>query len=68
MMIEKKKLKRFIKDNPNTFFHYELKCGSQWRRTLDDLNAFDQACIKLNKEIRNNINARKEELFKLTQI
>ena len=35
---------------------------------MDDLHAFDQAYIGLNKEIRNNVNARKEELFLLTQI
>ena len=68
MMIKKKKQKRFIEDGPGTFFHYELKNGSQWRKTLDDLHVFDQAYIGLNKEIRNNVNARKEELFVLTQI
>ena len=68
MMIEEKKLKRFIEDDPTTFFYYELKHGSQWRRTLDDLHAFDQACKRLNKEIKNNVNAKKEELFMLTQI
>ena len=68
MMIEKKKLKRFIEDSPDTFFHYELKHGSQWRKMLDDLHAFGQACIRLNKETRNNVNAKKKELFMLTQI
>ena len=68
MLIEKDKLKRFLEDGHVTFFYYELKHGYQWRRTLDDLHAFDQVCKRLNKEIRKNVNARKEELLILTQI
>ena len=68
MMIKKDKLRRFLQDGHATFFFYELEHGYQWRRTMDDLQAFEQACIRLNKEIRKNFNARKEELFMSTQI
>ena len=67
MLIERDRLRRFLQDGHATFFYYELKHGYQWRRTLDDLQAFEQACIRLNREIRKNVNVRKEDLFLLTQ-
>ena len=51
MLIERDKMRRF----------------HQWRRTLDDLQAFEQACIGLNKEISKKVNARKEDLSRLMQ-
>ena len=66
MMIEKKKLKRFLKDGHEFNFYYELKNNFLWRRALDDLHAFDEACDRINEEIGKNINVRKEELLMLS--
>ena len=68
MLIERDKMRRFLHDGHAAFFYYELKHGYQWRRTLDDLQAFEHACIGLNREISKKVNARKEDLFKLMQI
>ena len=68
MMIERDKLRRFLQDGHATFFYYELKHGYQWRRTLDDLQAFEQACNRLNKEICKKVKVSKEELFRSMQI
>ncbi|XP_059069967.1 uncharacterized protein LOC131859829 [Cryptomeria japonica] len=68
MMIERKKLERFLKTGHTSFYYYELKNGYLWRRTLEDLHAFDQACDKLRKEIRKNANPRMEELSLLSQV
>ena len=68
MVIEQEKMRRFLHDGHATFYYYEFKHGYQWRRTLDDFHIFEQVCSKLNKEIRENGMARKEELFMLTQI
>ena len=51
MLIERDKMRRF----------------HQWRRTLDDLQAFEQACIGPNKEISKKVNAKKEDLSRLMQ-
>ncbi|XP_059064196.1 uncharacterized protein LOC131856424 [Cryptomeria japonica] len=68
MMIERKKLERFLKTGHASFYYYELKNGYLWRRTLEDLHAFDQACDKLRKEIRKNANPKMEELSLLSQV
>ena len=68
MLIERDKMRRFLHDGHAAFFYYELKHGYQWRRTLDDLQAFEQACIRLNREISKKVNATKEYLFRLMQI
>ena len=68
MLIEKDKLKRFLEDGHVTFLYYELKHGYQWRRTLDDLHAFDQTCKRLNREIKKNVNAKKEEASHINSI
>ncbi|XP_057829859.1 uncharacterized protein LOC131040918 [Cryptomeria japonica] len=68
MMIERKKLERFLKTGHASFYYYELKNGYLWWRSLEDLHAFDQACDKLRKEIRKNANPRMEELSLLSQV
>ena len=68
MIIEKDKLRRFLKDGQATFFSYELKYGYQWRRTLDNLWMFEHMCQKLNQAIKKNHNAKQEEIFMLSQI
>ena len=68
MVIERDKMRRFLHDGHATLYYFELKHGYQWRSTLDDLHVFEQACNRLNKEIREKGNARKEELFMLVQI
>ena len=68
MVIERDKMRRFLRDGHATLYYFELKRGYQWRSTLDDLHVFEQACNRLNKEIREKGNARKEELFMLMQI
>ena len=65
MMMEKDKLRRFLKDGHATFFVYELKHGYEWRRNFNDLQMFEKTCKRLNREIRKNINSRKDELFML---
>ena len=65
MLIERDKMRRFLHDGHVAFFYYELKHGYQWRRTLDDLQAFEHACIRLNREMSKKVNARKEDLFRL---
>ena len=68
MLIERDKMRRFLHDGHATFSYYELKHGYQWCRTLDDLQAFEQAYNRLNREISKKVNARKEDLFRLMQI
>ncbi|XP_057849360.2 uncharacterized protein LOC131060216 [Cryptomeria japonica] len=67
MMVERKKLKRFIQCGASFYFH-ELKNGPLWRRTLDDLHAFEVACEKIKDEIRKNGNPRLDELSLLAQV
>ncbi|XP_059074592.1 uncharacterized protein LOC131064526 [Cryptomeria japonica] len=68
MMVENKKLKRFLQCGHASFYFHELKNGYLWRRTLDDLHAFDAACEKLKKDIRKNANPRMDELSLLAQV
>ena len=65
MLIERDNMRRFLHDGHAAFFYYELKQGYQWRRTLDDLQTFEHACIGLNREISKKVNAKKEDLFRL---
>ena len=68
MIIEKDKLSRLLKDGQATFFVHELKYGYQWRRTMDNLRMFEHMCWKLIQAIKRNHNARKEEIFMISQI
>ncbi|XP_057873664.2 uncharacterized protein LOC131079670 [Cryptomeria japonica] len=68
MMMEKDKLRRFLKDGHAIVFVYELKHGHEWRRNFDDLQMFERTCKRPNQEIRKNINSRENEIFMLTQI
>ena len=68
MSIERDKMRRFLHDGHASFFYYDLKHGYQRRRTLDELQAFEHACIGLNREISKKVNDRKEDLFMLMQI
>ncbi|XP_059064589.1 uncharacterized protein LOC131856711 [Cryptomeria japonica] len=68
MIMEKEKLRKFLKDGQATFFLYELKYGYQWRRSLDDLRIFESTCWRLNQVIKRNQISRKEETFMLAQI
>ncbi|XP_059067540.1 uncharacterized protein LOC131858343 [Cryptomeria japonica] len=68
MIMEKEKLRKFLKDGQSTFFLYELKYGYQWHRSLDDLRIFESTCWRLNQVIKRNQISRKEETFMLAQI
>ncbi|XP_059064479.1 uncharacterized protein LOC131856642 [Cryptomeria japonica] len=68
MIMERKKLKRFLKAGQATFYYYELKNGYMWRRTLEDLRAFESACNKLKEEIRKSANMRMDEIALLSQV
>ena len=68
MVIEKDKLSRFLKDGKASFFVQDLKFGYQWRRTMDNLWMFEHTCWKLIQTIKRNHNARKEDIYMLSQI
>ena len=68
MMIDKDKLKKFLKDGYATFFIYELKHGLFWEKALDDFQMFEGACNCLNHEIRKRKNIDIEELCILNEI
>ncbi|XP_057861679.2 uncharacterized protein LOC131070153 [Cryptomeria japonica] len=62
MMIDKDKLRRFLKTGHTTSFVYEMKHGYEWRKNIDDIKAFDKTLNKMNQEIRRNKNTKKEVL------
>lgn len=68
MFIERKKLKRFLKDGYATFFIYEMKGGYAWRDTLNNQRLFENTCKILSQEVKNNSSFSKDTTLMLAQI
>ncbi|XP_059072101.1 uncharacterized protein LOC131872684 [Cryptomeria japonica] len=68
MMMDHKKLRRFLQDGHATFFAFELKNGHEWRRNLDNLQVFEKTLDKVSKEIKRNRNSKKDILAMLPEI
>lgn len=65
MLINKEKLKRFLKEG---YAIFEMTGGYEWRKNMDNLQMFEKTLKMISQEVKKNKNSKKDQILVLAQI